>query len=260
MIEPSRLCVAAAPLARDLRGAFRRARSLGVRGVELDARGDLDAARLSATGVRQIRKWLADEGLVVAALSFPTRGGYGDAERLESRIDGTKRALQLAHDLGASVVTNHVGAIPADDSPSWNLLLEALRDVGAWGERVGATLCAESGRAAPADLVRLFAALPEGAIGCTLVTGALVVHDHDPAAAVAALAGSIRHVHLTDAVAGSFAGHGRPAVLGRGQVDLVATLGALEERGYRGWLGLEPVDGHDPARELADSIGLLSGS
>jgi sugar phosphate isomerase/epimerase len=211
-----------------------------------------------ATGVRQLRKWLADEGLVVAALRFPTRGGYADSDRLEARIEGTKRALDLARGLGTAVVTNHVGPIPAEDSPAWPVLLGALRDLAGWSERAGATLCAEAGRASPADLLRLVAALPEGGLGCTLVTGALVVHGHDPAAAVADLAGIVRHVWLTDAVPGTFAGQGRAMVLGRGDVDIAATLGALEERGYRGWLGLEVVDGSDAAGELAAAIARLA--
>ncbi|MCY3015727.1 MAG: sugar phosphate isomerase/epimerase [Planctomycetota bacterium] len=252
------VCVPAGALASDLRTAFRRARTLGVKGVDLDLRADLDGGQISATGVRQLRKWLADEGLVVAALRFPTRGGYADSDRLEARIEGTKRALDLAHGLGTAVVTNHVGAIPAEDSPDWGVMLGALRDLAGWSERAGATLCAEAGRASPVDLLRLVAALPEGGLGCTLVTGALVVHGHDPAVAAAELAGIVRHVWLTDAVPGTFAGHGRATVLGRGDVDIAATLGALEERGYRGWLGLEVVDGTDAAGELAAAIARLT--
>ena len=47
-------------------------------------------------------------------------------------------------------------------------------------------------------------------------------------------------------------------VLGRGDVDIAATLGSLEERGYRGWLGLEVVDGTDAAGELAAAIARLT--
>jgi len=82
--------------------------------VELDARGSLDPEQLSQTGLRQIRKWLGDEGLVVSAVTFRTRGGYGDAERLEGRIAATKSAMELAHGLGAHVVTNHIGDVPLE--------------------------------------------------------------------------------------------------------------------------------------------------
>ncbi len=250
-MSPFRLCTSTLHLSTSLRAALRRARTLGLDGVEIDARSGLgpDAAEgLSQTGRRQIRKWVEDEGLAVAAVAFPTRGGYADAERLEGRIAATKEALSLARDLGATVVTNHVGDIPpapadgAADDPRWKLLVEVLTDVGQWGTHCGAVLAAEVGRAAPADLVRLLAALPEGGVGCHLITGAALVHGHDPLAAVATLGGRILHVHATDAVAGPFAGRGRAVVLGTGQVDLPAVLAALDDHGYRGWVGIEPID------------------
>jgi len=263
-MEPSRLSVPAVSLARDLRTALRRARDVGAHGVEIDARRGVDAAQISQTGLRQIRKWLGDEGLVVSAVAFPTRGGYTDTDRLEARIAATKSAMQLAFALGARVVCNHVGDIPparpadADgEDPRWRLLLDVLTDLGAWGERVGATLCAEAGRASPADLVRVIESLPHGALMCDLVTGALVVHGHDPVAAVATLGSHIGFVHATDAVAGAYAGRGRPAQLGAGAVDLPAVLGALEERGYRGWVGVEPVDESAAVAELGDAVRFL---
>lgn len=258
-MQRSRLCVATAHLAPDLRAAMRRARELGLTALEIDARADLGGARVSATGVRQLRKWLADEGLVVAAVRFPTRGGYGDPERLDERIAGTKRALELAHALGTGVVTNHVGDVPPSDAPRFGVLLEALRDIAAWSERAGAVLCAEAGRASPADLLRLAAALPEGALGCTLVTGSLVVHGHDPAEAAAELSSLVRHVHLTDALPGSFAGHGRAVPLGRGDVDVAGTLAVLEEREYRGWFALEAVEARAAAAEIAGAVERLVG-
>jgi sugar phosphate isomerase/epimerase len=138
-------------------------------------------------------------------------------------------------------VLNHVGDIPPEaEGPQWQLLVDVLTDIGLWGQRIGATLCAEVGRASPADLARLIAALPEAAVSCDLVTGALVVHGHDPVAAVETLGTHIESVHATDAVAGAFAGRGRAVAVGTGQVDLPAVFAALEERASRGWGGLEP--------------------
>jgi sugar phosphate isomerase/epimerase len=257
-MDTSRLSVPVAALARDLRRALRRARDLGFHGVELDARGGLDPDDVSQTGRRQIRKWLDDEGLVVSAVAFRTRGGYGDADRLEGRIAATKSALELAYGLGARVVTNHIGVVPPEsEGPQWQLLVDALTDLGAWGQRVGAVLCAEAGQTGPDDLLRVIAALPAGSLTCDIVTGSLLVHRHDPAAAVAMLADHIGCVHATDAVAGSFAGRGRAVLPGTGQVDFANVFGTLEERGYRGWIGLEPVQPQDAAVELSEAMQFL---
>ncbi|MFM8735362.1 MAG: sugar phosphate isomerase/epimerase family protein [Pirellulales bacterium] len=257
-MDISRFSLPAAALAKDLGRALGRARDLGVRGVELDARHAIDPATLSQTGLRQIRKWLGDAGVVVSAVSFRTRGGYGDPDRLEGRIAATKQALKLAYDLGATTVLNHVGDIPAEPaSPQWRLLVDVLTDIGHYGQHVGATLCAEAGRASPADLARLVAALPEGSLACDLVAGSLVVHGHDPAAAVAVLGPHVASVHATDAVAGPFAGRGRSVILGTGQVDFPALFAALEEHGYQGWIGLEPVEPREARAELAAALGFL---
>ena len=258
-MDTSRISVPAALLAKDLRRALRVAHDLGVHGVELDARHGLDPAEMTQTGLRQIRKWLGDEGVVISAISFRTRGGYGDPDRLEGRIAATKAALKLAHDLGAGLVLNHIGDIPAEQAgPQWQLLIDVLTDLANFGEHVGATLCAEAGRASPADLARLIAALPAGGLLCDLVTGALVVHDHDPVTAVNVLGHHVASVHATDAVAGAFAGRGRAVVLGTGQVDFPAVFAALEERSYRGWIGIEPVDERNAREELADAATHLA--
>jgi sugar phosphate isomerase/epimerase len=60
----------------------------------------------------------------------------------------------------------------------------------------------------------------------------------------------VASVHATDAVAGAFAGRGRAVILGTGQVDFPAVFAALEERGYRGWIGLEPVEDRAAQAEL----------
>jgi len=263
-MDTSTLSVAAADLAGDLRLALRRARELGFRGVELDARSGLAPEQVTQTGLRQIRKWLDDEGLAVAAVSFRTRGGYADAARLEGRIAATKGAMSLAHALGARIVTNHIGDVPpppadadAPPDPRWRLLVDVLADLGAWGQRAGATLCAATGDVGPDDMLRLLAALPEGAMSCDVDPGALVVHGHDPVAAVGMLAGHVGHVRATDAVAGAFAGRGRAVILGTGQVDWPGVFGTLEERDYRGWVCLEPVDRVGSGTELAAALGFL---
>lgn len=265
-MDTSLLSVSTVALSSDLRTALKRARNLGFRGVEIDARGGLNPEQVSQTGLRQIRKWLDDEGLVVSAVAFRTRGGYADAERLEGRIAATKSALELAHALGAQVVLNQIGDVPppasdadAEPDPTWRLLVEVLTDLGGWGQRVGATLCVEAGRAGPEELLRVLAALPDGSLKCDLVTGALLVHRHDPAASIEQLSGHIGYVHATDAVAGGFAGRGRAMVLGTGHVDLAEVFGSLEERGYRGWIGLEPADPQAAGTELPAAIEFLRG-
>jgi sugar phosphate isomerase/epimerase len=245
-MQPSRISVPAAFLSHDLRQAISRARELEVGGIEIDGRRGIDLQTVSQSALRHLRKWCADAGLVVSAIAFPTRGRLADLERLEARVAATKRAMELASGLGAGIVLLRPGAIPkaatdAEPASDWDTLREVLADLSRHGQRVGALPCLETGQAAPADLLRLITALPEQSLLVDLACGPLLVHGHDPALAAAQLAGQTGFVHASDAVPGSFAGHGRPMLLGRGQIDLPAVLAVLEERGFRGWIGIEPV-------------------
>jgi sugar phosphate isomerase/epimerase len=46
-------------------------------------------------------------------------------------------------------------------------------------------------------------------------------------------------------------------ILGTGQVDFPAVFATLEERGYRGWIGLEPVEDRSASAELAAAAEFL---
>ena len=261
-MNSSRLAVPVLPLASDFRRSLTIAREFGAGGIEIDGRHGIDLVTLSDTGIRQIRKWLDDAGLHVAAVSFPTRGGYAEQDRLEARVVATKQAMLQAHRLGAAALLGRLGDIPSvEDVANWQILIDVCTDLGRTGQQTGAFFCAEAGRAGPEDLQRVIEALPDGSLQVHLVTGALLVHGHDPAEAATTLAADIGYVHATDAVAGAYAGHGRAVPLGTGQVDLPPVLAILEERGYRGWVGVETTTPHreEAAREIASALNQLRG-
>jgi sugar phosphate isomerase/epimerase len=234
--------------------SLQSAAELGVEGVVIDARGDFALLRLSQTGIRQLRKTLADSRLRAAAVRFRTRRGYSDLADLDARIEATKKALNVAYALGAGVVLNHVGRLPSPDSADWNTFREVLNDLGRFGQRVGAMLAAETGADSPADLARLLAALEPAALGVDLDPGALVLGGHAPLEVVETLGTSILHVHLTDARRDSFAGRGRFVPPGEGSADLPALLSALEAHDYRGWLTVRPTENANPVEQAAETI------
>src|SRR5947199_9336035 len=139
-----RIGVELASLRMPLKKALLTARELGAEAVEIDARNELRPEELSRTGVRQMRKMLDDLNLRVSAVSFRTRRGYHVPQDLEARIDATKRAMQLAYDLGTKAVVNAIGPLPHEsDAAATTTMIEALADIGRHGQRVGALLAAE---------------------------------------------------------------------------------------------------------------------
>lgn len=238
-----------------LEKGLQTAAALGLDAVEIDARGQFSPGELSQTALRQVRKLLEDSRLRVASVRFRTRRPYHVLEDLDARIEATRRAMRFAYSLGAGVVVNHVGRVPpGDDAPEWKLLVDVLRDLGDYGQRSGALLAAETGSESGADLARLIAALPHGALGVDFNPGNLMLGGFDPLETIAAVGQWILNVHVSDAVGGAGYRGGHPSSLGQGSADLPAILAALEERDYRGYFCLRSLSTVNPVEELTRAV------
>jgi sugar phosphate isomerase/epimerase len=246
-----------------LRLPFRKglaaAARLGASAVEIDARGELRPQELGQTGLREIRRLLEEHNLRVSAVGFRTRRGYDVSAEIDKRVAATKTAMQFAADLRAPVVVNQVGHVPAESSGrEWTQMLEALSDLGRYGQHVGATLAAQTGTESGADLARLLDALPPHAIGVDLDPGNLIVNAFSPLEAIETLGPRILHVHARDGVRDLARGRGLEVPLGRGVADFPALLGALENFGYRGYFTIARDDAEDPLVEIGAAVSYLN--
>ncbi len=247
-----------ASLQLPLRQALLAARELGAEAVEIDARRELKPEDLSHTGVRQVRKMLDDLNLRVSAVSFRTRRGYHVADDLEARIAATRRALRLAHDLGSSVVVNHIGRVPPEaDTDATSTMIQALSDLGRFSHKEGAFLAAQTGTESGAELAKLIARLPPGAIGVDFHPAELILNGHSPAEAIRSLAPHVMHVHANDATRDLSLGRGIEVPLGRGSAEFPELLAVLEEHQYRGYITVERRDADDPIREIGQAVEFL---
>ncbi len=272
-------------LRQPFRQALLTAARLGAQGVEIDARNQVRPGEFSQTGLRDLRKMLDDLSLRVAAVSFATRRGYNVQTELDARVEGTKAVMRLAYSLGCSVVVNHVGRVPAEEelalpvqhglkegdsqreSPSdalhktarqeWRILLDVLKDLAQYGDRVGARLAARTGNESADDMARLLAELPEGALAVDLDPGSLAANGFEPLPFVERLGPSILHVHARDGVRDRALGRGTEVPLGRGTVDFPSLLAALEQRNYRGFFTLQRDLADDPIADLERGVSYL---
>lgn len=264
-----------ASLRLPLRKALHVAGQLGVDAVEIAAGGEIDPRQMSRTGVRQLRKMLDDRRLPLAALTFRTQRGYDTTAALGERIDATKAVMQLAYDLGASVVVNHIGRIPPPDKAASNdadssspvvlsskmdarrILLDSLDELGRFGLHVGAVLAADTGSEDGPTMAALLAELPEGSIGVNFNPGNLVAGGFSPLEAIEALGPAIRHVHATDGVFDLARRRGDQVPLGQGGVDFPEVLALLNDFDYRGFLTVQCSSGDDPAAGAARAVEYL---
>jgi sugar phosphate isomerase/epimerase len=258
-MPPFRLAVRLKCLSLPLPKALARAREIGVSAVEFDARGPVKPQDLTPTALREIRKLLTDYELQVAAVEFQTRRGYGSTDELDRRVEATKAVMRMAHSLGAELVVNQVGQVPDDlASPEGQTLVEVLSDLGAYSQHAGAWLAAETGSESGADLRRLLDALPKGSLAVTLNPGNLIVNDHSPTEAVAALGDDIRHIRAIDGVRDLGRRRGTEVEVGRGSTDWPSLLGSLEEHGYRGSIAAGRENSDEPLVEIVKAVRYLS--
>jgi sugar phosphate isomerase/epimerase len=248
-----------ASLRLPLRKGLAAAARLGASAVEIDARGEIRPQELSGTALRELRRLLEDHNLGVSAVGFPTRRGYDDPGQIERRVAATKAALKMAADLRAPVVVNQVGRVPEkSEGREWNLLVETLSELSAYGQHVGALVAAQTGTESGADLARLIAALPQGGIGVDLDPGNLIINGFSPREAAEALGPHILHVHARDAVRDLARGRGLEVPLGRGTADFPALLGVLEDYRYRGYFTIAREASANPEFEIGEAVKYLT--
>jgi sugar phosphate isomerase/epimerase len=171
-----------------------------------------------------------------------------DANYRRVRIDHTKRALTLAKELGATCITTEPGG-PVEGRP-WaeclKLFVEMLKPVVEHAENERVMLLVEPEPdllIETADQYLEFASkISSPFLGLNFDIGHSYCVKDDPAETVRRLGKLIRHVHLEDIAPTRVHHHMIP---GEGAIDFGATLKALQEVAYDGWVTIELYTCHE---------------
>ncbi len=174
------------------------------------------------------------------------------------RVDHTIRALTLARELGATCITTEPGG-PVGPGESWHaalqLFVEELKPVVAHAEKEGVLLLIEPEPGllieTAEQFLELMQHLDSPAVGLNFDIGHSYCVGDDPATTIPRLAPYIRHFHLEDIAATRVHHHLIP---GEGAIDFRATLRAIREINYQGWITIELypyVDDPDHAARTA---------
>jgi sugar phosphate isomerase/epimerase len=159
------------------------------------------------------------------------------------RREHTKRSLQLAADLGAPHITTEPGG-PLFEGQTWQsaaaVFYDELMPCVELAERIGVPLLIEP---EPGLLIERFDQYLEFVhrvdspmVGLNFDIGHAYCVGEDPQDWVAKMQRHTRHYHLEDIAATRVHEH---LVPGRGAIDFAATLAAVREAGYEGWLTVE---------------------
>ena len=237
----------------------KKAAQLGAEGVQIwTTGGKMSPEEMTKDDRKKFRAFCAKADVLISALCGDI-GGYTDPKTNPERVRRSKTILDLAVDLGADVVTTHIGEVPADPKhPTYQIMLAACREVAQHGEEIGVTWAVETGPETGEILARFLDDVDSSGIGVNLDPANLVMcAGDDPARAVRALSEYIVHTHAKD-------GHKVPGgylevPLGEGGVNWTEYLDALEEIGYEGFLTIEREVGADPGADIAKAITFLKG-
>jgi sugar phosphate isomerase/epimerase len=171
-----------------------------------------------------------------------------DAHYRRVRIDHTKRALSLAKELGAPNITTEPGGPLEGRSRAecLALFIEMLKPVVEHAEKERVMLLVEPEPdllIETADQYLEFASkLSSPYLGLNFDIGHAYCVKDDPPGTIRRLGNLIRHVHLEDIAATRVHHHLIP---GEGAIDFAATLAALKEIGYGGWVTIELYTCHE---------------
>lgn len=257
-----------------LKKALPIASSLGVQGIEIDARTDVKPNDLTATALRQIRKMLDDYNLRIASVRFQTRRGFGVTEDLDRRVSAFRDAMRMASDLRAQVVVNQVGHIDLESdrpqggdsessqsnvvrSESLQTMQSVLMDLERFGQKIGVHVGCETGTESLHALHEFLSSLGEFAPSVVLNPGNLIVNGFSMEG-LTSLASRITLVHAKDGVRDLARGRGVSVELGRGTADFAEIVAVLQQHRFNGFFVIEHESMSEPVTQLSNSIAFMN--
>ena len=205
---------------------------VGVKGVQpWVAGGVLDAENLVTKKERaDVVKLIEGMGLAITGLCAHMPS-FSDPNGLETRVERNKKALELSADLGAPIITGHVGHIPDDpEDPAWKLMFESLGEVARHGEKVGACLAIETGQESPEAMKKFIDAV--NSPGLQVNFDPCNIRRFGVLHSVEVLKDYIVHAHAKDGGKGS-------STVGSGEVPWDEYIPLIKKIGYDGWHAIE---------------------
>lgn len=255
---------------------IRRIAEIGYRGIELLA----DVPHAWPAGLlperrEAIRRCLDDHSLTISNINAFMMNAVGDPRQpywhpgwtdpdphyRAIRREHTKRALQLAADLGAPHITTEPGGLLTPEQTrkqAGDIFYDELMPCVEIAERLGVKLLIEP---EPELFIERFdeylefaARVDSPLVGLNFDVGHAYCVSEDPQDWVARMAPHTVHYHLEDIAATRVHKHLIP---GHGAIDFPATLRAIAESGYQDWLTVELypyIDSPDEAAREAHTF------
>ncbi|OAB32927.1 sugar phosphate isomerase/epimerase family protein [Paenibacillus glacialis] len=266
---------------------LKKAKDVGADGVQIYAvSGEMDPATLTVTKRRELRSYIEGLGLEISALCGDLAGhGFQDAEVNPDKIEKSKRILDLAVELGSSIVTTHIGIVPDDQNGRiYDSMQRACDELGVYAKSMNAYYAIETGPEPAAHLKSFLDTLHTNGVSVNFDPANMVmVTGDDPVEGVKTLKDYLVHTHVKDGkrlrpvdprdVYG-YLGYGamdhakiaemaasgaafEEVPLGEGKVDFKSYFAALQQIGYNGYLTIEREVGTNPEEDIRKAVSFI---
>jgi L-ribulose-5-phosphate 3-epimerase len=265
---PLQIGVFADNLKLPLRDGLRVAAALGADSFQLYTssnaltEGAMQPEALSPAQRAEFRAFYASMGLRLSATCADFGHGFVDPVRNEEIVPRTLAQIDLAVDLGTTIITTHIGVVPATPDATWDTLRRALDTIGAYAEEKGVVLATETGPESGPVLRALLDTLDTRSICVNFDPANLTMAGFDLDEALDALLPFIVHTHAKDGLrdpVGWAEGRWCEVPLGAGDVPWAHYLARLRTAGYTGAFTIEREVGDDPIGDVRHAIAFLRG-
>lgn len=264
---------------KDRRTAIEKAEKMGANGIQMYAtEGENSPEKLSKTDRIELKHEIESNNMVFSALCGDLGKGFGNRELNPALIEKSKRIVELAKDLGTDIVTTHIGVVPEDKNHErYKIMQEACFELSQFADSMEAHFAIETGPERAVVLKDFLDDLSSKGVAVNLDPANFkMVTGDDPVQAVYTLKDYIVHTHAKD---GNRLKISKPEFiyravhpvpqgfddvqyfeevpLGKGSVDFVNYLTALDDIGYRGFLTIEREVGEEPEKDIQTAYDFL---
>ena len=265
----------------DFKTGVEKAAKLGANGIQMYmVDGELAPANMTPAKIAEVKDIIKSNGVEISAVCGDPGGhGFVIKEDNPAKIAFSKRVVEITKELGANVVTTHIGVIPADPTcDRYKVMQEACAELGAFADSLGVSFAIETGPEKAITLKGFLDSLGNKGMKVNFDPANFVmVTDQDPVEGVEILKYYIVHTHAKDGIMlqktdpqviyDFFAEGGIEDMrmsdyfletpLGDGKVDFNAYLAALEKIGYHGYLTVEREVGANAEADIKKAVDFL---
>jgi L-ribulose-5-phosphate 3-epimerase len=224
--------------------------ALGLEGVEPYI-GDIHDEILSWSDehIAELAQKERDLGVCIPSTTlaiFNNDPAIVEADSWDKAVDIVERSLQVTARLGAKIMLlcTYIRSHPDTPEKKANLIA-VVRAVEPLARDLGVAIALETPLPAE-ELAEVVDAIGSDCVGVYYDLGNAIYLGYDPAREIGVLGSRIIDMHVKDTV--EFLGD---AHLGKGKLDLAASVAAMKKVGYDGWLIIE-TRGDDAAAVRAD--------